>query len=131
MRTETRLGTFEDIIRPVPPHIAAIAHRLRDLIAAIYADVVELPRPAEQHARYAIGADKAQEVFGYICPMQSYVRLGLYYGGTLPDPNRILEGTGKRLRHIKIDSIADVDRPDVRRLLEAAVRERQQALGAA
>jgi len=128
MRTDTSRGTFEDVIRVSNPQIAAIARSLRDLIAEVYPDVMEVPRPAEQHAGYGVGPKKGNEIFGYICPLKEYVRLGFYYGGALPDPKGLLEGTGKRLRHIKMYSLSDTARPEVRRLLKAAVRERKKAV---
>ena len=129
MHTDTSRGTFNDVIRNSPAPMAAIARRLRRLIVDIYPDVVEVPRPAEQHASYGVGSKKDNEIFGYICPMTDYVRLGFYYGGTLPDPKGLLQGEGKRLRHIKIYSRSEVDRPEIRRLLKAAVQERKKALG--
>ena len=128
MRTDTSRGTFEDVIRSSQPQVAAIAHKLRDLIAEVHPDAIEVPRPTEQHADYGVGPNKISEIFAYICPMQGYVRLGFYYGVSLPDPNELLKGTGKRLRHIKMYSISQVERPEVRRLLEAAVWERKKAL---
>ena len=125
MRTDNQRGSFEDVIRNSSPQIAAISYKLRELIAQVYPDVVELPRPAEQHIKYALGSDKVNQAFGYICPMQDYVRLGFYYGGGLPDPFGLLVGEGKRLRHIKIHSQAEAEHPGVRQLLEAAVRERE------
>ncbi len=38
----------------------------------------------------------------YIAPHNNYVRLGFFNGATMPDPQNLLEGTGKKLRHIKI-----------------------------
>jgi hypothetical protein len=35
-------------------------------------------------------------------PMRGYVNLGFYQGALLVDPKRLLEGTGKGLRHVKI-----------------------------
>jgi hypothetical protein len=129
MHTDTRRGSFKDVIRTSNTQMAAVAHKLRNLIADVYPDVAEVPRPAEQHASYGVGLSKATEVFGYICPMPEYVRLGFYYGGALPDPKRLLQGEGKRLRHIKMYSLADVERPEVRRLIDAAIRERKKAHG--
>jgi len=108
--------------------MAAIARKLRRLIVDIYPDVAEVPRPAEQHASYGVGAKKDNEIFGYLCPITDYVRLGFYYGGALPDPKGLLQGEGKRLRHIKIYSLSEVGRPEIRRLLKAAVQERKKAL---
>jgi hypothetical protein len=128
MRTDTSRGTFNDVIQNSPKPMAAIARKLRRLIVDIYPDVVEVPRPNEQHTSYGVGAEKDKEIFGYICPMTDYIRLGFYYGGVLRDPKGLLQGEGKRLRHIKIYSLAEVDRPEIRRLLKAAVQERKKAM---
>jgi hypothetical protein len=127
MHAENSRGSFEDVIRASSTEVAPLAYRLRGLIARVYPDVIEVPRPAEHHAQYGIGTSRGSEIFAYICPLKDYVRLGFHYGGQLTDPKRLLQGTGKRLRHIKIYSQADADRPEVRRLLQAAVRERQKA----
>ena len=34
--------------------------------------------------------------------MRGYINLGFYQGAVLADPERLLEGTGKGLRHVKI-----------------------------
>lgn len=48
----------------------------------------------------------------------------------LPDPNRVLEGEGKAMRHIKFRSMSDLERPFVRRYIQAAI-ERVGAAAAA
>jgi Domain of unknown function (DU1801) len=59
-----------------------------------------------------------------LAPQRSYVNLAFGDGVDLPDPAHRLEGTGKRLRHVKIRSSEDVRDPEVRRLLEEAARRR-------
>jgi hypothetical protein len=50
----------------------------------------------------------------------------------LTDPERLLEGTGKGLRHVKIRSLAEANRPSVRALMAAALaRRRSGATGPA
>lgn len=128
MQTDSSRGTFEEVVGNTTPEVAAIAYRLRTLIISVYPEVTEVPRPAEQHAEYGIGLNRATEIFGYLCPMKDYVRLGFYHGGTLPDPRKRLVGEGKRLRHIKIYSLVEADRPEIRRLLVAAIQERRKTL---
>ena len=43
----------------------------------------------------------------YIAPHNNYVRLGFFNGATMPDPDNLLQGTGKKLRHIKVHEIND------------------------
>ena len=68
------------------------------------------------------------EYFCYISAFKAYVNLGFYYGAVLPDPEGLMEGTGKNLRHIKITSVVAADQPAVRDLLEAALEERRESL---
>jgi hypothetical protein len=51
---------------------------------------------------------------------KEHVIFGFIRGAMLRDPGKLLEGTGKYLRHVKLRSPADVRRPDVRALLEQA-----------
>jgi len=51
---------------------------------------------------------------------KEHVVFGFMRGAVLRDPQKLLEGTGKYLRHVKLRSVADVRRPAVRRLLQQA-----------
>ena len=41
----------------------------------------------------------------WIQPHNDYVRLGFFNGATMPDPQNLLEGSGKKLRHIKVHNL--------------------------
>ena len=52
---------------------------------------------------------------GLVCWLhvaRSHAAIGFYQGASLADPQRLLEGTGKRLRHLKIRKAAEI-RPAV------------------
>ena len=51
---------------------------------------------------------------------KEHVTFGFVRGAILHDPEKLLQGTGKYLRHVKLRSVADVRRPGVRSLLEEA-----------
>src|SRR5215470_19790507 len=58
---------------------------------------------------------------------KEHVIFGFMRGAMLRDPGKLLEGTGKYLRHVKLRSTADVRRPAVRALLvEAAELNRKE-----
>ncbi|HWM60978.1 MAG TPA: DUF1801 domain-containing protein, partial [Rhizomicrobium sp.] len=38
--------------------------------------------------------------FGYVNAFRDHVNVGFFYGATLGDPAGLLEGTGKRMRHV-------------------------------
>jgi hypothetical protein len=49
------------------------------------------------------------------------VALCFLRGAALPDPHRILRGSGNRVRNIRLASSADFDRPEVAMLLDVAL----------
>lgn len=67
------------------------------------------------------------EAYAYVAPQRAWVNLGFYHAVDLPDPAGLLEGTGARIRHVKLRSPSDVERPEIAELLEAAIAERRAA----
>jgi hypothetical protein len=129
MKVDASQGTFADLIVGYTPQVIAIAYKLRDIIAEVYPDVTEAARPEENYAAYAIGRSNRAEEFGCIYPRSTYVRLGFYFGEELPDPYGLLSRAAKYLHHMRISTLAEVERPEVRQLVAAAVKERQAAMG--
>jgi hypothetical protein len=58
--------------------------------------------------------------FGYVNVFTSHVNVGLFHGAALPDPARLLEGTGKFMRHVKLRPETDTDSASLSRLIETA-----------
>jgi len=113
-------GTFDDVIAESSDEIQEIARTLRALIADVLPGVTEVPWANQKIAGYGVGPKKMSEHFSYIAPQTNHVNLGFMYGADLDDPDNLLEGTGKALRHIKIKTLDDVERPAVRDLVERA-----------
>jgi len=122
-------GTFDELLAGVEPNLAAIAQRLRAMIRDVDASTVETVRLGDNAATYGVGPKKMTEGYAYIMPMRGYINLGFYQGAVLADAKRLLEGTGKGLRHVKIHSLADANRPAVRALVAAALARRRSRAG--
>ncbi len=120
---------FNEIIAGAAPRIAELALRTRALIRDVYPEVVEVAWPKQRVIGYGVGPKKMSEHFCYISVSGNHVNLGFNYGSELPDPDQLLEGTGKLFRHVKIRSTAALENPALRRLLEAASRHRMPASG--
>ena len=58
--------------------------------------------------------------FGYVNAFRDHVNVGFFFGALLTDPARLLEGTGKRGRHVKLRPGRDVDSEALARLVDAA-----------
>ena len=118
-------GTFDELLRGVERDVAAIARRLRAIIRTVDVSTVETVRLGDNAATYGVGPRKMTDGYAYIMPMRGYINLGFYQGAVLTDPERLLEGTGKGLRHVKIRSLAEANRPSVRAMVAAALARRR------
>jgi len=56
------------------------------------------------------------------------VGLSFYHGATLPDPHRLLLGSGSQNRFIRIESAATLTRPEVEKLIAAAIKHAEAPL---
>ena len=128
MKTIDTSGTFKDALASSNPQTKKLAIALRKLISQVYPKVFEVPWPRLQVIGYGIGPKKSTEHFCYIGLFAQHVNLGLNYGLVLPDPDKLLEGSGKKFRHVKIETLQDVNHPGLKKLLQAAIKERERAL---
>jgi hypothetical protein len=74
---------------------------------------------------------RPSDSFLYVAAYTKGVNMGFWAGTSLPDPDGLLEGTGKRSRHVKIRDLADVKRPALRALIRAAIEIADRPEGAA
>ena len=108
-----------------PAPLRPVVRRLRVLVRSA------LPELAEYVDRYGVlryGATSGMRDWTcYISGHADHVNLGFARGASLPDPAGIVEGTGKDLRHVKLRSLDDVERPALARLLrDVATAERRR-----
>jgi hypothetical protein len=111
---------LEEMTAAFDPRVRDLAARTRALIFDVSPEVVEVLWPRQNVAGYGVGPKKMSEHFCYIALYDDHVNLGFNQGAELPDPDGLLEGPGKVLRHTKIAEPEDLEDPAVRRLLEAA-----------
>lgn len=128
--TNTKFGTFAELLQLTEDSQKETAVRLREIILSIDPNACEVVRLGERAATYGVGPKKMSDGYSYILPHNSWVNLGFFRGVDLLDPDGLLEGTGKKLRHIKIRSLEDAENPMIHALIEAALAERTQAVAA-
>ena len=61
--------------------------------------------------------------FGYVNAFRAHVNIGFFQGASLPDPAGLLEGSGKRMRHVKLHWGRDVDKEALGELISAAYHD--------
>jgi len=115
---------FNEMLASFDPAVQAVAREARVLIYDVLPQVVEVVWTRQKTAGYGTGPKKMTEHFCWIAPYKQHVGLGFNYGSELPDPENLLEGTGKLFRHMRLKTIADVRRPAIRALVEVATTHR-------
>jgi hypothetical protein len=68
--------------------------------------------------------------FAYVNAFKAHVNVGFFRGAEIADPEGLLEGTGRFMRHVKLKPGSDVDASALKRLIDTAytdMRERLQA----
>ena len=56
--------------------------------------------------------------FAYVNVFTAHVNVGFFHGAALPDPARLLQGTGKHMRHVKLRPGTPTNRPALNKLIE-------------
>jgi hypothetical protein len=124
--------------RPPDPQLIgfleAYDRRIVDLALALREIILEeVPDASESiYQVYTVAiwfgfSEKMKDMFCYIATNARHINLGFPRGSTLPDPNRVLEGDGKTMRHIKFASERDLERPFVRRYIRASIEQLGEA----
>jgi hypothetical protein len=116
---------FEEIMARFDPRVRDLAVGARALIEEVYPEVVEVPWVRQNVVGYGIDPKEMSEHFCYVAFHKELVNLGFNQGAELPNPEGLLGGPGKTLRHAKISAPGDLEDPALRRLLEAAKAHRK------
>jgi hypothetical protein len=105
--------------------LRAIAKICFDQLRACGSDVVEL-----LHDGYPVACVE-DAAFGYVNAFKAHVNVGFFRGASLKDPAGLLQGDGKRMRHVKVRSIEEANAPALKALSLAAYDDIRARLGSA
>jgi hypothetical protein len=127
MNTATRADRVNEFIGRYAPGIA------RDFKAARKKMRAMVPRGYElvYDTYNALGIGYAPNEKSVIVSIVAYPRwISLFFmrGSTLSDPQSLLQGSGRRIRSIRLESPDDLDRPAVQRLIAQALQPHAEAL---
>lgn len=121
---KARAADFTELLVGLPPDLQLICRMLRRIILELHPDAVQLIWPTQGIASFGFGPKKLSQHHVYIAPQNHHVNLGLYHGVDVEDPADLMEGTGKRMRHVKLREASEAELPALRDLIAAAIHER-------
>lgn len=111
---------LESFLFLYPPKIQEITLKARGVILAQMPGALELVDPPSKIIAFGYGRKYADLVFA-LAPFQNHVNLMFSRGAALADPAGLLQGTGKKARHVRLEKLADVDDPALNALLRSAI----------
>jgi hypothetical protein len=122
MKNETPRQQLDGFIEKYSPHIARLARAALRKMRARLGGAFELVY--DNYNALAIGfgpTDRTSDLVFSITLYPRWVSLFFTHGAGLPDPKKLLKGSGKRVRHLVLESAAALDQPEVRALVDQAL----------
>jgi len=106
-------------------------HELRRMVQPWFEEMRALgPDVRELMHDHCPTACVGEAAFAYVNAFATHVAVGFYQGATLPDPASLLEGAGKRMRHVKLRWGERIDEAALSQLIEAAYRDMRARVAA-
>jgi hypothetical protein len=105
-------------------NLGAIARRWFEIMRDCGDDVRELLH--DGHPTACVG----DAAFAYVGAFKAHVNVGFFLGAEIADPHRLLEGTGRFMRHVKLEPDRDVDDAALQKLIVTAYTDMQRRLKA-
>jgi hypothetical protein len=112
--------TLKEMLAPYPPDVQSLARAARAFMMEVLPKVKETVDPTGPYITYAYESGY-KDVVSYITVSKQGVKLGVARGTSLPDPKKLLQGSGKANRHVVIKTLDDLETPGLRQLVRAAL----------
>ena len=105
-------------------HVSSLALALREIVLEEAPEAVEsIVKSYAVSIGFSFTGKPLKDGFCHVVTYGNHVNLGFNRGALLADPNRVLEGSGKLIRHITFKNEADLNRPYLRRYIQAAIEQ--------
>jgi hypothetical protein len=123
---------YLEFLSAYEPGITALALGVRALVLSEAPAAVELLYDAYSavSAGYSF-TGRPGEAFIHIAAYAQWVNLGFNRGAELDDPDGVLKGSGRQVRHIRISEPADLRKPMVRSFVRAVIAQARRPEGKA
>ena len=122
--TESPARQLASFIAKYEPAVARLARAARARLRKRLPTAIELVY--DNYQFLAIGfasTERTSDCLVSLAVSPKGVALSFYYGATLPDPKRILLGSGNQNRYIRLDTAATLAIPAVESLIRAAIAQ--------
>jgi hypothetical protein len=109
------------LLLPYGKGIQELALAARKLILEEAPESSEFVYEVYTIANHFTFTERPSDAFVFTTTHANWVNLGFNFGSQLPDPDCLLRGEGKWIRHVRIVQAEDLQRPGVRELVRSAI----------
>ena len=120
---------LDDFLSHYPAGVKDIALAARELVVQTVPNATETVDRTARLVGYALGRGYKNTICTLLMS-QTGVKVGILRATELPDPDGLLQGSGKVHRHVQLRSVADVAKPGLKQLLEEALAAWKQRTAA-
>lgn len=117
-------ATLLGYLKAYDPHVSRLLLALREVVLDEAPEAIEsLVKGYAVAIGFSFTGKPLKDGFCHAVAYATHVNLGFNRGALLPDPNGVLAGNGKLIRHLTIRNEDDLERPYLRRYLQAAIEQ--------
>jgi hypothetical protein len=95
--------------KTVDEYISSLNDKQADIVSSVRQIVREAAPNADEAIKWAQPVYSSNGPFAYIKAFKNSVNFGFWRGVELKDPKGLLQGSGDKMRHIKLTSTDDID----------------------
>jgi hypothetical protein len=108
---------LEKLLQGRPDHVQQSIQKLRELVRSVAPTLDESVSLSNPNLIAYGASQKMRDLLFVIVPHTNHTNPQFANGATIPDPEGLLEGTGKNIRHVKIHRPEEIEQPAVKSLV--------------
>ena len=113
--------TVEDVLSRFDEKTVSLAEKLREFLLKNLNGIMEIPDNSVNLIGYGFGSGY-KDLICVVMLSKKGIKLGLNRGSELPDPDKLLTGSGKVHRYVEIKDEATIKSPALKKLVSEALK---------
>lgn len=95
--------------KTVDAYITQLEEWQAEIVSKVRTIILEAAPEADESIKWAQPVYEVNGPFAYIKAFKNSVNFGFWRGVDIHDPHGLLQGTGEKMRHIRLTSLEDID----------------------
>lgn len=108
--------------KAVDEYIAGLEDWQAEVVSGVRKIILEAAPGASESIKWAQPVYESNGPFAYIKAFKNNVNFGFWRGIEITDPDGILQGTGDKMRHVKLSALDDIEEVKFRGFVQEAIK---------